>query len=108
MGKSQASAKSYACWSWCIIGTVLLTSLSGPGEVLGRVAQLESAPPQSLTSDGIKVSIVGNRINIETSTPVVVSIKSPADLPTVKPELEKPRAKARLGWEGPIIVAPTP
>ena len=108
MHKSKAPTKSYTCWSWCIIGSVFLTGFLGPNRVLGRVSQLESTSPQSVTSEGIKVSIVGNRINIETSLPVVVSIKSLAELPRVKSELEKLREKVRQGWEGPIIVAPTP
>ena len=108
MHKSKAPTKSYTCWSWCIIVTVFLAGLLGPSRVLGRVTQLESTSPQSVTSEGVKVSIIGNRINIETSLPVVVSIKALAELPRVKSELEKLREKVRQGWEGPIIIAPTP
>jgi hypothetical protein len=75
---------------------------------MGRATQMESMSSQSVTGEGIKVLIVGNRINIETSLPVVVSIKSLAELPTVKSELEKLREKVRQGWGGPIIIAPTP
>ena len=92
----------------CHILIVVLAELLGPNRALGRVTQLESTSPQFVLSEGIKVSIIGNRINIETTLPVVVSIKLLAELPRVKSEREKLREKVWQGWEGPIIIAPTP
>lgn len=108
MRKGKAPAKLYTCWSWCIIGAVLLVGLSAPAQVVERIAQLESMPPHSITSGNIKVSIVGNQVHIETATPVVVYLKPLGEGPVVKLEPEKLGNKPHLDWGGPIIIAPTP
>jgi hypothetical protein len=108
MCKDKALAKPYTCWSWYIIGAVLLTGLSAPAQVVERTAQMESMPPYSIASGNIKVSIVGNQVHIESSTPVMVYFKPLGQAPEVKLEPKKLEEKVHLSWRGPIIIAPTP
>ena len=108
MCKGKAPAKLLACWSRYIIGAVLLIGSSASAQLAGRTAQIERAPSHAITSGSIKVSIIGNQVHIETATPVVVDIKPRGEMPEAKLEPDKPREKVRLGWGGPIIIAPTP
>jgi len=108
MRREKGPAKLCACWSWCIIGAVLLVGFLTPVQVVREIAQVESVPPRSITSGGIKVSIVGNQVHIEASAPVVIYLKPLREAPEVKLGPEKQGERIRLGQRGPIIIAPTP
>jgi hypothetical protein len=91
-----------------MMGAVLLGALLTPVQGVGESAQIESVPPRSITSGGIKVSLVGNQVHIATAAPVVIYLTSPREAPEGKLEPEKPDGKLRLSQRGPIIIAPTP
>lgn len=74
--------------------------------VVGLAASVQAREEEevTITSSGIKVSVVGNKIRIETPIPVVIDVKAPA----VDLESAKPGGNLRINWRGPIIIAPTP
>jgi len=108
MQREKALAKPCSCWSWCIIGAVLLVGLAAPVQMAGEATPVENMPPSLITSSGIKVSVVGNRVRIETPIPVVIDVKPLIEVPAVDLKPAKPGAKTRLSQREPIIIAPTP
>ena len=83
MQREKALAKPYSCWNWCIIGVVLLVGLAAPVQMVGEATSVENMPPSLITSSGIKVSVVGNKVRIETPIPVVIDVKPLMEAPAV-------------------------
>ena len=108
MRRRKALTEPCHCWSWYIIGAMLLVGLAAPVQTVGEATPVENMPPSLITSSGIKVSVVGNRVRIETPIPVVIDVKPLMEVPAVDLEPAKPGVKTQLTQRGPIIIAPTP
>jgi hypothetical protein len=124
MQREKTSGKQFSWWSRCVIGAALLTVLPACAQITRRTSQTETMPSHHLTSGLIsikplgtwsgeqaprrpQVSIEGDQVHIEISSPVVIDIKPSPESLAAKPEPERPRGGIRLS-RAPIVLAPTP